>query len=266
MRHTLYIAMVCSLGLAACNSKSGQTVPEAAESRQAKALLQGIWEDEETEEVSFRAEGDTIYYPDSTSQPAYFRVLADSLVLGDGSARYAIVKQTEHLFWFKNQSGDLVKLRKTLDQEDASAFTHDEAPKVLTYTEVVKLDSVVMYGGERYHWYIAINPTKYRVTAKTYNDDGMEVENVYYDNIIHVSVFHGAQKVFSRDFNKQMYAGKIPARFLSQAILSNMEYAQADAQGLHFDATLCNPDGVSCYKVENVISHRGELTTKLLEY
>jgi hypothetical protein len=63
-------------------------------------------------------------------------------------------------------------------------------------SELQKTDSVVFYGGERYHWYIAINPTRYRVMKTTYTDDGMGVENVYYDNIIHVSLYKGAQKLY----------------------------------------------------------------------
>ena len=34
-------------------------------------MLQGVWEDEETDEVLFKLQGDSVYYPDSTSMPAY---------------------------------------------------------------------------------------------------------------------------------------------------------------------------------------------------
>lgn len=227
-------------------------------------MLQGIWIDEETEEVSFRAEGDTIFYPDSTSQASYFCIVHDSLVLGN--QRYFIEKQTQHVFWFRNQNGDIVKLVKSDNPAEQESFVHDNQPKILTYTEVVKTDSVVMYNGQRYHWYLAINPTKYKVTITSYNDNGMEVNNVYYDNIMHISVFQGATQLFSRDFKKQMYTEKIPASFLQQAVLSNMEFSRIDAQGFHFDATLCIPDGASCYRVENVISLKGELTSQLVEY
>ena len=123
-----------------------------------------------------------------------------------------------------------------------------------------------MYKGNRYHWYLFINPTKYKVHTVSYNDDGVEVDNVYYDNIMHVSLFNGARKLFSTDFKKQLYSAKIPNRFLTQSVLSNMEYSRVDEHGFHFVATVCIPDGASCYKVENVISFDGKLTTKLLEY
>jgi hypothetical protein len=234
------------------------------ESREAKAMMQGVWLDAETEEVSFRVKGDSIYYADSTSMPAFFKIIADSLVLGSGT-RYAIEKQTEHLFWFKNQNGDLVKLQKSDDDSDASAFIHD-TPKIMTYTHQVKSDSVVLYNGNRYHWYIAINPTKYKVTISSYSDEGVEVESVYYDNIIHISVFKGARQLFSTDFKKQMYANLVPSEFLSQALLGNMQFDSVDQRGFHFNATLCIPDGATCYLVSTDISFDGRLSMKLMEY
>lgn len=267
----IIICMFAGLALwTACSSKpeaskSEKPQAEEKESKEAKTMLQGIWVDDETEEVSFRAIGDTIYYPDTISQPTYFKIVKDSLVLGAVGTKYPIVKQMEHVFWFENQNGDVLKLRKSDDPVHAFAFVHDK-PKVLTYTEVVKRDSVVFYNGERYHWYIAINPTKYKVHTTSYSDDGVEVDNVYYDNIMHVSVFSGARKLFSTDFKKQLYASSIPQKFLGQSVLSNMEFSGVDAKGFHFVATICIPDGASCYKAENTVSFSGELTTTLLEY
>ena len=141
---------------------------------------------------------------------------------------------------------------------------HD-TPHIMTYTHQVKTDSVVNYNGERYHWYIAINPTKFKVVNRTFNDDGLEVENVYYDNIMHVSVYKGAQRLFSSDFRKQQYDHLVPKSFLQEAVLANMEFSKADAAGLHFNATLCIPDGASCYLVETLISYKGQMTMKIIE-
>ena len=94
---------ICSLAfillLMSCQWKN-QDIDTVSESVEAKALLQGIWIDSETEEVSFRAKGDTIYFPDSVNQPSYFRIVGDSIALG--SNRYEIVKQSENTFWFVN--------------------------------------------------------------------------------------------------------------------------------------------------------------------
>lgn len=227
-------------------------------------MLQGIWVDAETGDVSFQVKGDTIFYSDTTSMPAYFKIIGDSLVLGSGTS-YAVVKQSPNLFWFTNQNGDMVKLQKSDDPAVGLEFVRDK-PQVLTYTQQVKKDSVVMFNGERYHWYVAINPTKYKVVSRTYNDDGLEVENVYYDNIMHISVFHGSRQLFSSDIRKQDYKKLIPANFLEEAILSAMDFTHIDAEGLHFNATVCRPDGASCYMVDTQIAFTGQQTMKLLEY
>jgi hypothetical protein len=259
----LLLTLCCMLLTAACSNSNGNATGQKTESLQAKAQLQGIWVDEETEEVTFRAKGDTIYYPDSVSQPAYFMIADDSLYIGN--YHYPIIKQATHLFWFRNQAGDLVKLIKSDDPNDVLDFT-DRQPQILTaLKEAVKTDSVVFLNGERYHWYIAVNPTKYRVSVSTFNDDGVSVENIYYDNIIHISVFKGAKRIFSNDFKKQMFTSHVPESFIGQAILGNMTFDRIDAQGLHFNATLCIPDAASCYMVSNGISFDGKLSMELLE-
>jgi hypothetical protein len=244
---------------------SGQQEQTTEEDREAKALMQGVWVDAETEDVSFRVAGDTIFYADSTSMPAYFKIVGDSLTLSSG-ASYAIEQQTEHVFSFRNQNGDLITLHKLDEAEADSLYVTDTKPTVMTYTHQVKTDSTVSYNGARYHWYIAINPTRFKVVRRTFNDDGMEVENVYYDNIMHISVYNGAQCLYSSDFRKQQYTKLVPTKFLEEAVLANMEYSKADAEGLHFNATLCIPDGASCYLVETIISYKGKMTMKLLEY
>ncbi|MBR1504140.1 MAG: DUF4738 domain-containing protein [Prevotella sp.] len=261
MKKQIYIFL---LAAAMIDCTHGSATQASEESREAKQLLQGIWIEEETGNISFRVKGDTIYYNDSTSMPTYFKIVGDSMVLGSGTA-YGIIKQSPNLFWFANQNGDVIKLQKSVDPIDATAFVHDQ-PKILTYTHQVKSDSVVIYNGERYHWYIAINPTKYKVVKRTYNDDGLEVVNVYYDNIMHISVFHGAQQIYSSDFRKQQYASQVPAEFLQNAILGDMQFSHIDAQGLHFNATLCIPDGASCYIVESLVTYTGRMTLKPLEY
>ena len=71
---------------------------------------------------------------------------------------------------------------------------------------------------------------------------------------------------YYEDFKKQLYASKIPQQFLSQSVLSNMEFSEVDAKGFHFVSTICIPDGAACYKAENVVSFDGKLTMSLLEY
>ena len=251
--------------LASCqHQQPTSVVPEVEEQEDAaaKAMLQGVWQEELTEEVVFRAEGDTIYYPDPSDQPAPFRIVSDSLEVG--THRYPIVKQTEHLLWFRNQSGDVTKLVKSEEADDTLAFVRQPA-EMLMPKEVLKIDSVVNFEGQRYHWYVAINPTRYRVTKTVYNGEGVAVDNVYYDNIIHISLYQGSKCLFSRDFKKNMYEGEVSSSFLHQAILGNMQYNLIDSHGVHFDATLCIPDEASCYLVETVIGFDGQLSLKLVE-
>ena len=261
----MLMSLMVVLLFASCNQQSGSSVTEGdSEDLEKKALLQGTWIDEVTEEVSFRAQGDTIYFADGTSLPAYFRIVGDSIELGNNT--YYIERQGEHLFWFHNQVGDLVKLvKRDEDADDGEVMpVQMEVPPVVT--EVINRDSVVMVGGERYHWYVTINPTRYRVIRTTYNADGVGVENVYFDNIIHVSLFHNGQRVFSQNFKKQMFGQDVPKQFLSQAILGNIQYDHADAQGFYFHATLCIPDEASCYMVQILVRLNGDTSMELLEY
>lgn len=254
-----YLMLLCTVFLmTGCGSSSGRP----KESKEAKQLLQGIWVDEGTDEVLFKLQGDSVYYPDSTSMPAYFMVAADTLYIGSTS-RFHIEKHAEHVLWIQNEEGELIKLHKDDDPDDDKEFLEHQ---VQTLTEVVKRDTVVFYNSERYRLYFAINPTKYKVILNTVNEDGMEVENVYYDNIIHLSIFKGSTELFSRDFRKPQYEKKVPAQFLTQSILNDMEYEKTDAQGFHVNASLCTPGNASCYRVEHVISFDGKLTTNLVEY
>lgn len=256
-----WMCLLLLTALWGCGRQPSSTPPE---SEAAKKLLQGIWSDEETETLVFQIRGDSVYYPDTTSLPAYFRIYEDTLYIGT-SARYHIEKQSEHVFWFKSADGELVKLVKDDATDDNKVFEQSRT-KVLTLTEVLKKDTVVMFEGQRYHLYIAVNPTKYKVVRHAINDDGLDVENVYYDNIIHLSVFNGSRQLFSSDFRKQRYRQRVPPQIFEQAILNNMEFSGVDANGLHVNVSLCIPDDASCYLIEHVVNFQGQLSTQLLEY
>lgn len=266
MNKVLYHIIILLLTVfffASCGSPQSPT-SKPQESREAKRLMQGVWNDDNTQVAVFRMKGDTVFYADSTSLPAHFRVVGDTLYVGS-STRYKIERQSEHVLWLKNHLGELLKLSKSDDAEQDKVFDERET-RILTLTEVLKRDTVVFYNGERYHLYVAINPTKYKVMCQAINNDGLEVENVYYDNIIHLSIYHGAQQVFSRDFRKPMYKEKVPVHVLSQAVLNDMEFDKVDAQGFHLRASVCRPDDALCYMVGHTVSFSGKLTTQLLEY
>jgi hypothetical protein len=261
----LLLSLILLVGCKGKGSGDGKAPADEKENLVAKKQLQGIWVDAESGDVLFRALGDTIYYPDTTSVPVCFKIVGDTLFLNGHDNSYAIDRQTANIFWFHSQTGDIVKLEKSDDPDDSLAFVHDH-PQTLTYTEVVKRDTVIMYKNKRYHAYIAVNPTHYKVYKTSYTDEGMSVQNVYYDNIIHISLYRGSDCLYSRDIHKADFKGMIPARFLSQAILSNMEVTEVDSRGTHFKATVCIPDGASCYCIAIIVSHTGEVSKELEEY
>ena len=250
--------------ITSCRKKNNESAaPE--ENLAAKKMLQGIWVDEDEQDVAFKAKGDTIFYPDSTSQPVYFQIINDTLVLhGANESKYAIIKQTPHLFIFRNQNGDDVKCILSTDPDDELFFskTHPQAVSI-NQGQLIKRDTVVAFGSEKYHCYVQINPTTYKVVSPSYNDDGVEVDNIYYDNIINLNVYHGAQKLFGGDFRKQQFSGKAPDEFVKQGILSDITLQKCDERGIHFVASLIIPGtNMSSYLVELLVNYNGRLSLK----
>ncbi len=170
----------------------------------AKQMLQGIWVDEDEQDVAFKAQGDSIFYPDSTSMPVRFQIIADTLVLhGASDVKYPILKQTRHLFVFRNQNGDEIRLVLSDDADDANFFS-DKHPQPLNQGKLIKRDTIVSFQNKSYHCYIQINPTTYKVIKSSWNDEGVEVDNVYYDNIINLNVYSGARRLYHSDIKRRL--------------------------------------------------------------
>lgn len=262
IKHCVLMA-IATLIVWGCSDKPKATAT-ASENKEAKRMLQGIWINDESSDVVFQVKGDSIYYPDSTSVPAYFKIVGDTLVLGAQQIHYPVTKMTQNLFWFRNQNGDEVRLARSGEPSDSLAFGKKVA--FLQPKKVIKSDTVVNYGSERYHCYIAINPTTKKVYVTNYDDDGVGMDNIYYDNIVHISVYHGGDKLYSSDIKKQMFSRYVSKEFLSHAILSNMTFNKIDEKGFHFDATICNPNGTSCYLLDTKIDFHGKMTMELIEF
>ena len=226
----------------------------------AKELLQGIWLDDETESPLMRVEGDTIYYADSQSAPITFKVMRDTLyTYGNDTAYYKIDKQAEHIFWFHSITDNIIKLHKSEDFNDSLSFVREEVV-IPTYTEVTKRDSVVIYNGARYRAYVYINPSKMKVIKTTYSEDGISMDNVYYDNVMHICVYEGKKSLFASDITKQMFDKVVPEDFLVQAILSDTKFLKVDRNGFHYQAILAIPES-SVYSIAELeISFDGTLT------
>lgn len=246
--------------MACTDNKNSYFSEEEKEDSNAKEMLQGIWLDDETESPLMRVEGDTIFYADSQSAPIAFKIIRDTLyTYGNDTTYYKIDKQAEHIFWFHSITDDVIKLHKSEDANDSIYFVRQELV-IPAYTEVTKRDSVVTYNGTRYRAYVYINPSKMRVIKTTYSEDGISMDNVYYDNVMHICVYEGKKSLFASDVTKQMFDKVLPVDFLEQSILSDTKFMKVDRNGFHYQAVLAIPE-TSIYSIVNMeVSFKGDLT------
>lgn len=260
MTKSVAISLVAIFFAACSGNKNPHTSQLEDEDLNAKELLQGIWLDDETENPLMRVEGDTIYYADSQSAPIAFKIIQDTLyTYGNDTTYYKIDKQAEHIFWFHSITDNMLRLHKSEDPNDSLCFTN-QGLIIPTYSEVTKRDSVVTYNGTRYRAYVYINPSKMRVIKTTYSEEGISMDNIYYDNIMHICVYEGKKSVFASDITKQMFDKVVPADFLLQAILSDTRFIKVDRNGFHYQAVLAIPES-SIYSIANMeVSFDGRLT------
>ena len=242
---------------------AGQPEPEDT---LAERRLNGIWINAETQNVVFRVEDDSIYYPDATNLPVSFHIYGDSLhLIGEDVQKYKIVNQGDFTFEIVSPSGEAVRLHKSDNPEDSLAFMVVHASPVI-YSEVTKRDTVVMHGGSRYHCYVFVNPSRNKVYKTSYNEEGLNVKNYYYDNIIHLSVYEGKRPILSRDFSKQDFKDHVPEQFLQHATLSDVVFSHVDEAGFHFDATICIPDDAVCYMIQILVRMNGKYELDLMDF
>lgn len=258
---TKYVAIsFLAILLSACNSgKVSHSSSGQKEDFSAKELLQGIWLDDETESPLMHVKGDTIYYADSQSAPITFKIIKDTLfTYGNDTTYYKIDKQAEHIFWFHSITDNMIRLHKSEDPNDSLSFVN-QGLVIPTYTEVTKRDSIVNYNGTRYRAYVYINPSKMRVIKTTYSEDGISMDNVYYDNVMHICVYEGKKSLYASDITKQMFEEVVPADFIVQAILSDTKFVKVDRNGFHYQAVLSIPES-SIYCIANLtVSFDGNL-------
>lgn len=250
--------MLLALCVSCKDKKSAQTIEE---DRVAKKTLQGVWIDEDEEDVVFRIKGDTVFFPDSTIMPVAFKVCRDTFYMeGTNRVAYPIVKHTPHLFVFVNQNGEQVRLVKSNDKMYLSMFDSKSTPISINQNKLLKRDTVLVHNNERYHSYVQVNPTTYKVMKATCNDDGVQVDNVYYDNIIHLSVFKGNTKVFSSNLLRTDFKSVLSEKILDQLVFSDLTLTGIDDKGIHYNAILAIPDSMTSYIVEVTVGFDGTIT------
>ena len=250
----ILLVSVCS-----CTEKKKDDA--GSEDTKAKELFQGVWLDDDNEMALFQVKGVTIYYADIQNIPVAFRIERDSLYMyGNETSRYKIDKHTEHLFWFHSLSGEIVKLHKSENPDDTLMFSGNALQVIPTYNEVTQKDSVVTFEGKRYRAYVYINPSKMKVISTSYSEDGISVDNVYYDNVMHICVYEGKRRIYASDIAKKDFEHIVPGDFLQKSILSDMSFTGVNRSGFHYLSTICTPESSVCYMVQLNIGFDGKLT------
>lgn len=260
----LTILSFCTIFLWSCR-KEVKTEP-VGEDLAAKKELQGVWVNDETEDVAFRIKGDSVIFPDSTTASQHFQVVGDTFIMdGANRTKYAIVKRTAHLFQFVNKAGEVVKLVKTSDKAFDKLFEKRAETVNVNQGRLIKTDTVVYYQEDKYHCYVQVNPTSYKVLKPSYNEDGVEVDNEYYDNIVHLAIYQGSKKLISRDFRKADFTSLVPEHFLKQAVFSDIVFSSTGLDGIHYFAVLAIPGTSTSYMVELVVSSDGKLSKRIID-
>lgn len=258
----IFLLSFVTIFLLGCNGHKKDTFGK--EDLVAKKQLQGVWLDDETESPLMLFKGDSIYYSDSLTRPVAFKVIADTLyTLGSDTASYKIEKRMVYTLWLHSLTGDQLKLHKSEDPNDAASFTKKAAP-IPIYTSQVKRDSVVMIKNERYRAYTYINPSRKKVYCSSVSEDGFQVDNVYYDNIMHICVYKGAKCIYDKDISKEMFAPMLPADFLDDAVLSDMSFRGIKNDCFWYVATLQQPESYISSIIDLFITLDGKLNMNVV--
>lgn len=225
--------------------------------------LQGVWLDDNTEAPLFKIAGDSIYYSGQHSTPQQFALIHDTLIVYGGAQTvyYVVRRRTEHTIHFVTPQGDQVSLHKS----DVDSVYVEAKPEPRQSTEVLQKDSVIVFNGERYRGYAYINPTGIKVIRPGISEEGLSVDNVFYDNVIHICVYQGTRRLYSKDVKRSMFTGLVPEDFLNNAILADMDFIGVDEHGYVFEATLCMPDGPTCYNIHLIANKEGNLEFELCQ-
>ncbi len=264
MKNQFCTLFACIL-FASCSEQPQKEEKVEKEDLSAKELLQGTWIDDMTETPLLQFKGDTLYYINESVQPVTFKIIKDSLkTFGQQTTSYQIKKIGEYNFWIQSSIGDILKLSKAENSIDA-LLTVQESNEPEPTKEVIEKDQVVHYNNKRYRGYVYINPTDIKVVKPEITEEGLEVENVYYDNIIHICVYEGKNRLFGRDMKKPDFESLIPQEYFQRAILSDMEFIGVNAKGYQYQATLCVPNSASCYQINISISSDGDIYYELAQ-
>ena len=261
--HYITLTTVAILFLASCATTERKS-EVAKENMEAKKQLQGIWLSE-SGTTNLKIKGDSIFYSDSTMTPVSFCIINDSLIIknsNDKESRYAIEDCSKDLFSFKNDDGDVFSYVKSNTKADETLFVHSKVQDI-NQCKLIKRDTIMKTEKNKYHAYVQINPSSYKVVNTTISPDGLPTESVYYDNIINLCIYDGGKRLFSRDFRKQDFKKYVPLEYLQQSILSDITVDGAKEGEVECSALICTPNSYTSYVVKIKISDNGHIIMEI---
>ena len=233
-KSSFFLLLLAILSLAACKNQGGEATRKQ-EDQEAKKLLQGIWlyEDGET---AFMANGDSIFFPDTTSLPVQF--------------------------WIANPSGDEIKVTKTSNNALRADFLQAR-PYALNTFRTFDSDTVVSNDMGFFDTRIHVETTSDQVIRSSYNGQGIEVDNMYLDNVARITTYNHGKLVYSHDFRKAEFSELVPADFLEKCILRGITFSHAAGDALYYDVSIGIPDASTTYVIALRINSKGKVEKKL---
>ena len=258
--------LALTVTFASCGGTSKSSLVPQGENVQAKEMLQGVWVNDDTDLPVMKIQGDSFYYNTDASQPLSFKVFGDSLfLLGQrDTLSYLITRQTEQQLWIHSIFGDEVRYHKSSYEEDLSAFMtrQDEDEEVNTAAQTQK-DSVVFYQNKRYRGYVFVNPTQMKVIRSGYDDNGLLIDRIYFDNIIYLCVYQDKKQLWGSNVERSLFSSVIPGDALEECVLEDAQFMGVGPDGYLFRAELVVPDSYVGYHVDLTVSREGDIALRL---
>lgn len=261
MKKFPFLMLFLSVMVVSCGLKETKEAI-AHEDKQAKEMMQGLWVSEGDGGAAMLVRGDSIFYPDSASMPARFWIYRDTLFLqGQNVNGYKILKQAPHLLMFDNQNGDEVKLVKSNSRVLMKSFDYHVYAMNVFRTE--QSDTTVFTDLGYYDCMVSTRTTSGRVVKSTYNDNGMEVDNMYLDNVATLTITNHGTLVFRHDFKKEEFQALVARDMMQRAILRRFYFDHADRKAFYFNAVIGVPDASTGYVLEVRVTPDGKITKRL---
>lgn len=269
----LYILLSCSLFIG-CSSKRAQEkdlITESDKVNRAEELFQGVWFLHNTESPFLRVVGDSLRFYEHPEALMAFDIIKDTLyTYGNGTYKYKIDRQSEYSFGFRSLSNHAVKLYKSVDLADSIYFepidlgTSKETIQSNKDSSKQKNDSVIFHNSNRYHGYAFVNPSSFKVYKPMYSDEGVRIDQIYYDNIIYICVYQGTDKLFGKNIYKREFKSILEDSFYSSVILSSMHFVGVDDSFFSFRAKVEVPNSLMYDLIDVLIDREThELTCRL---